>query len=108
MKTDIVEQKTTADIVADYLAKDLTSFNRYQRNDNSGREKTVHLSRVIEMTDDELYEETKSKIWLSAFASNNPRSDYHWHCDFTYDEWVRRKGNSDMYGKAHKEVSADN
>jgi len=49
----------------------------------------------------------KKYIWLSAFANNNHRSDYHWQCDATYDEWKRRKGNTDMYGKAHKEVSWD-
>ena len=30
-------------------------------------------------------EETERMIWLSAFANNNPRSDYHWRCDACYD-----------------------
>ncbi len=63
------------------------------------------MDKLVSKDDDKLFEETKNKIWLSAFASNNPRSDYHWHCDATYDEWQRRKGSTEMYSKAHKEVS---
>jgi hypothetical protein len=28
--------------------------------------------------------------------------------DYTYDEWVRRKGNSDEYGRAHAQVVREN
>lgn len=40
-------------------------------------------------------------IWLSAYASNNPRSDYHWQCDACYDE-CKKRGKEDIYNRAHK------
>lgn len=71
--------------------------------DNRGKPRSNYFDHLESMTDDELFEETKSKIWLSAYAANNPRSDYHWQCDATYSEWKKR-GNTDQYAKAHKEV----
>ena len=35
-------------------------------------------------------------MWLSAYAANNPRSDYHWQCDACYDEAIRR-GDEGLY-----------
>lgn len=67
--------------------------------------KSEYLSKLMGMTDDALFAETKDKIWLSAYAHNNPRSDYHWQCDATYDEWCRRD-KKDRYGVAHKQVVA--
>ena len=43
------------------------------------------------MNDDDLTGRVEHFVWLSAFASNNPRSDYHPKCDATYDECNRRK-----------------
>lgn len=74
---------------------------------NAPHKKTEYQSTLEAMTDEKLFEETKSKIWLSAYANNNPRSCYHWQCDFTYDEWMRR-GKGDQYGIAHKQVVAEN
>lgn len=78
---------------------------RYKGNDNSGKPKTEYLKKMTLMTDEELAEECKSKIWLSAYASNNHRSDYHWHCDCCYDECKRREKDY-IYDKAHKSVSS--
>lgn len=55
------------------------------------------------LTDAELRAECEHYIWLSAYAANNPRSDYHWQCDATYDECVRRD-KRDIYAAAHKAV----
>jgi uncharacterized protein with von Willebrand factor type A (vWA) domain len=51
----------------------------------------------------ELSEETKRMIWLSAYANNNPKSDYHWKCDACYGV-LEETGNIEMYDKLHKEV----
>ncbi len=72
--------------------------------DNAPEKKEAYKLKLQSMDNDKLFDETKSKIWLSAYANDNPRSCYHWQCDYTYDEWVRREGNSEQYGKAHKEV----
>ena len=73
---------------------------------NPGRPKSEYLDRLAAMSDEELYEETKDKIWFSAWANNNPRSDYHWQCDATYDEWVHR-GKVDQYQRAWEYVAKD-
>jgi hypothetical protein len=61
-------------------------------------------AKLLAMTDKALFDECKSMIWLSAYASNNPRSDYHWQCDACYDECVRR-GQPQIYDEAHKAAS---
>ena len=76
----------------------------YTGRDNHGKPKIEYINKISEMDFDKLFKETKSKIWLSAYANNNPRSDYHWHVDVCYDEWIKRDGNADSYSKAYKEV----
>ena len=68
-------------------------------NDNYGLPRQRFADRMAAATDDEFLEIAKEYIWLSAYASNNPRSDYHWQCDATYDEAARR-GKSWLYDKA--------
>ncbi len=58
--------------------------------DNYGKPRSEYYTRVSEMNDTDLFEETTHKLWLSAYANNNPRSDYHWHVDAIYEEWVKR------------------
>lgn len=74
----------------------------YIGKDNQGKPKSDYLEKLKSKSDAELAEETKNKIWLSAFASNNHRSDYHWHCDACYDECLRRRGNPEIYSNAYK------
>lgn len=62
----------------------------YLGNDNYGRPKSEYLAKVSAMDDEKLLQECKDRIWLSAYANNNPRSDYHWQVDACYDECVRR------------------
>jgi len=73
--------------------------------DNTPDKKEAYKAKILVMTDEELFGETEKKIWLSAFAANNPISCYHWQCDDTYTEWVRR-GKVDQYDRAHKRASA--
>lgn len=70
--------------------------------DNYGKPRQQYFDKIAAMTDDELHRETRQKIWLSAYASNNPRSDYHWQVDALYDEWVRR-GKPEGYSAAYEE-----
>ena len=76
---------------------------RYQGNDNSGKPKAEYLRKLVQMTDEKLRKECKSRIWLSAYAGNNQRSDYHWKCDACFDESRRRK-KVNIYEDAFQEV----
>lgn len=71
--------------------------------DNAAAKQREYVRKLTAMNDDELYDECRSKIWLSAFASNNPRSCYHWQCDACYDECQRRGKVDEIYSKAHKD-----
>lgn len=72
---------------------------RYKGKDNHGRPKSEYIDKLKAMTDDELRAACHQYIWLSAYASNNPRSDYHWMCDACYDECTAR--GSKIYEEEH-------
>jgi len=74
---------------------------RYEGNDNDGKPKSNYLVKIAEMDEAALLIETEKKIWLSSYAANNHRSDYHWHCDACYDECARR-GKIEIYERAYK------
>jgi hypothetical protein len=46
--------------------------------------------RIKSWTDKHLYEETRRCIWLSAYAKNNPNSNYHRMCTECYRECSAR------------------
>ena len=73
---------------------------KYPGNDNYGRPKRLYIDKLAGLDDKKLYDECEQKIWLSAYASNNPRSDYHWQADACYDEAVRR-GKPEIYKQAY-------
>lgn len=81
-----------------------TNVQKFEGNDNSGKPKKEYLKKLVSFSDKELLEECESKIWLSAYANNNPRSDYHWQCDSCYYESKRRE-KIDIYNTAYKTVS---
>jgi hypothetical protein len=58
--------------------------------DNYGKPRQDFADKLFAASDDELFGLCDKYIWLSACANNNPRSDYHWMADATYDECVRR------------------
>ena len=68
-------------------------------NDNYGRPRQAFADKLAEASEDKFYGYCGDYIWLSAYATNNPRSDYHWMCDACYDEAVRR-GMAWIYDKA--------
>lgn len=64
---------------------------------------TEYRKKLTGLSEEDYLTEAKDKVWLSAYANNNPRSDYHWMCDLCYDEAVRRGGkDAPLYDKAHK------
>lgn len=71
---------------------------------NSGKTKEEVREQLTKMTDKELSDYCEKYIWLSAYAFNNPRSDYHFFCDASYDECKRRE-KPKIYTKAHKRAS---
>lgn len=77
----------------------------FQGNDNAGKPRLEYCRRVEEMTRKELKEEAKSKIWLSAFAANNSRSDFHWHVSAIYVACDKFPG---LYEEAYNEVVEEN
>lgn len=79
-------------------------MDKYTGNDNYGKPKIDYLNKLKEMTIEQLKKETKDKLWLSAYAHNNPRSDYHWNVDACYDELMNRTGNDEMYSKCYQYV----
>ncbi len=75
----------------------------YPGNDNYGHPKSEYLSAIALMSEDELAKEVGMKIWLSSYAANNPRSDYHWQCDACYSECVSR-GKIQIYEREYKMI----
>lgn len=65
---------------------------------------TAYRAKLAGLSEGDFFKEVKDMVWLSAYAHNNPRSDYHWQCDLCYDESVRRGGEDSLYDKAHKAV----
>jgi hypothetical protein len=80
-------------------------MSNYTGNDNYGKPKADYLVRIASMDDETLGKEAERKIWLSAFANNNPRSDFHWMVDAIYDE-CQRRGKPEIYSKAFDEAEA--
>ena len=78
--------------------------NKYTGNDNEGKPKREFIKDLVTSSDGDLYKKCTDYIWLSAFANNNPRSDYHWMCDACYDE-CQRRNQPEIYSKAHKYIA---
>lgn len=77
----------------------LTGFDNYRKPRQEFADKLATLDEAG------FVKETERKIWLSAYANNNPRSDYHWQADACYDE-AQRRGNVSLYEKAWNAVRA--
>lgn len=60
--------------------------------------------KLFGLDDEHFVREAESYIWLSAWAANNPNSDYHWMCDACYHE-SRRRGNVGLYERAWHQAS---
>ena len=76
----------------------------YTGNDNYGKPKALYLEKINGMSNEDLQAECEKKMWLSAFANNNPRSDYHWMIDACYDE-CQGRNSLEIYDKAYKNIT---
>jgi len=73
--------------------------------DNYGKPRQAFADRLAAAASDGEYLELAERyIWLSAYASNNPRSDYHWMCDACYGE-AGRRGQPELYDRAWKRAA---
>ena len=75
-------------------------MNKYDGKDNYGKPKSAYLMKIASLTDKKLEDEAENIIWLSAYASNNHRSDFHWQVDAIYDECQKRQ-DKEIYNKAY-------
>lgn len=73
--------------------------------DNCGKPRQQFADKIAAMSDDNFVTEAEKTIWLSAYASNNPRSDYHWQASACYGE-AKARGKPELYTKAFNLVSA--
>ncbi len=80
---------------------------RYGGSDNCGRPRQAYLERLAGLTDQDLMNEAEDKIWLLAWAVNNPGSDYHWQCRACFDE-AGRRGKPQIYKEAYNEAAGIN
>ena len=81
-----------------------TVSTKYSGLDNYGKPKQEFLDTLASIDDKELGKKCDLYIWLSAYAANNPRSDYHWRCDACYDETARR-GKVEIYELAYNNLA---
>jgi hypothetical protein len=71
---------------------------------NNGAPRQEFADKLASLHDEDFEECTEKKIWLSAYANNNPRSDYHWQADACYEEAIRR-GRLNIYQRAWKKAA---
>ncbi len=81
----------------------MTLEERFTGNGNDGKPKAEYIAKLRGMTDEALRTECESKIWLSAYANNNRRSDYHWQADVCQAVCVERN-KPEIYKRAFKSV----
>jgi hypothetical protein len=68
--------------------------------DNRGNPRQNFANDIAELNDDEFVKKAETYIWLSAYANNNPRSDYHWQADACHDEAAARL-KPELYRQAY-------
>lgn len=91
------------------LPQNVLEHYSFQGNDNYKNPRLDYVKKVFGMTREELLKETEQKIWLSAYANNNPRSDYHWHVDACYDACKKFSNDPDqnpLYSEAYEQARA--
>lgn len=73
-------------------------------NDNYGKPRQGFADQLAAASEAEFLEIAEMYVWLSAYAANNPRSDYHWMCDACYAE-AQRRGQPGLYERAWKRAA---
>jgi len=74
--------------------------------DNSKKPRQLFADKIAGLSDEHFVKEAEGYIWLSAYANNNPRSDYHWMADACHDEAARR-GKPELYRRAWSKAKGD-
>lgn len=97
-------ERTVRQIAADMGATAAPAKLLLDGNDNYGKPRQVFADKLAAATDAEFVEIAKDRIWLSAYADNNPRSDHHWQADACYTEALRR-GDESLYRQAWEQVA---
>jgi hypothetical protein len=69
-------------------------------NDNRGKPRQDFADEIAGLNETDFIKKAEHYIWLSAYANNNPRSDYHWMADACYDEAARRE-KPELYKQAY-------
>ena len=72
--------------------------------DNYGKPRQEWADKLAGLDDDKLAATCEQAIWLSAYASNNPRSDYHWQADACW-EHCKLVGKPEIYDLAWKRAA---
>lgn len=72
-------------------------------NNNYGKPRQAFADKIAALSDEGFSAEAEKRIWLSAYAHNNPRSDYHWQSDACLDE-AGRRGKPELYKHALAEA----
>jgi len=73
--------------------------------DNYGHPRQEFADKIAAASEVVFVQMAENRIWLSAYASNNPRSDYHWQADACADE-AERRGKPDLYRQAWSRAAA--
>jgi hypothetical protein len=73
--------------------------------DNYGKPRQAFADKMAAMDEKEYLKAAEQVIWLSAYANNNSRSDYHWQADACYDEAMRRN-KQELYTTAFNNAKA--
>ncbi len=71
--------------------------------DNYGKPRQAWADKLAALDDAGFVKEARQMIWLSGYANNNPRSDYHWQADACYDE-AKRREKPELYQLAYDYV----
>lgn len=72
---------------------------KYQGRDQAGNPKIDFLVRLQALSDEAFSKQAAELVWLSAYAINNRRADYHWQADACYDE-AQFRGKPELYQQA--------
>ncbi len=72
--------------------------------DNHGKPRQEFADAIAVMDDAAFMRVAEQHIWLSAYANNNPMSDFHWQADACHDEAGRRE-KPELYRTAWERAS---
>lgn len=77
---------------------------KLEGKDNYGKPRQNYADKIAALDEAAFLKDAELHIWLSAYANNNPRSDYHWQADACYSE-AQRRGKPELYTQAWEKAS---